>query len=319
MIDRYLEAGDMHVLSIGDAPVCVAVVIPYSDTACELKNLATDPQFQKQGYATRLMETLFKFYAARFRAMYGEPQAPAWLFTPGSVSRTRTPSPDSLPTTTPNHSMKTAFSSRTCFTSKKSWPDRKAPGKTPMDFIEQYLRFIKEAERLKAVTRTAWTHDGRRESTAEHSWRLALFAGLAAGRLPGLNREKVLMMSLIHDMGELYGGDISAALCPDPQEKTDEESRAVRKAFSLLPEREAESLLALWREYNANATPEARLVKALDKAETIIQHNQGRNPEAFDYRFNLGYGKEYFEGSGFLRELRTLLDEETAAKLHGTD
>ena len=38
-----------------------------------------------------------------------------------------------------------------------------------MDFIEQYLRFIKEAERLKAVTRTAWTHDGRRESTAEHS------------------------------------------------------------------------------------------------------------------------------------------------------
>ena len=106
-----------------------------------------------------------------------------------------------------------------------------------MDFIEQYLRFIKEAERLKAVTRTAWTHDGRRESTAEHSWRLALFAGLAAGRLPGLNREKVLMMSLIHDMGELYGGDISAALCPDPQEKTDEESRAVRKAFSLLPER----------------------------------------------------------------------------------
>ena len=127
------------------------------------------------------------------------------------------------------------------------------------------------------------------------------------------------MMSLIHDMGELYGGDISAALCPDPQEKNGEESRAVHKAFSLLPEREAESLLALWREYNANATPEARLVKALDKAETIIQHNQGRNPEDFDYRFNLGYGKEYFEGSGFLHELRTLLDEETAAKLHGTD
>ena len=38
-----------------------------------------------------------------------------------------------------------------------------------MDFIEQYLRFIKEAERLKAVTRTAWTHDGRRESTAPSS------------------------------------------------------------------------------------------------------------------------------------------------------
>lgn len=187
-----------------------------------------------------------------------------------------------------------------------------------MDIIEQYLNFIKEAERLKAVTRTAWTHDGRRESTAEHSWRLALFAGLAAERLPGLNREKVLMMCLIHDMGELYGGDISAALCPDPREKADEEGRAVRKAFSLLPSPQAETLLALWQEYNGNATPEARLVKALDKAETIIQHNQGSNPADFDYRFNLGYGKEYFEDSEFLRGLRTRLDEETAAKLQGT-
>ena len=57
-----------------------------------------------------------------------------------------------------------------------------------MDFIEQYLRFIKEAERLKAVTRTAWTHDGRRESTAEHSWRPGLFAGPAPGRPPPQGR-----------------------------------------------------------------------------------------------------------------------------------
>lgn len=70
MIARYLEAGDMHVISTGDAAVCVAVVVPLSGTDCELKNLATDPQFQKQGHATRLLKTLFKFYAARFRTMY---------------------------------------------------------------------------------------------------------------------------------------------------------------------------------------------------------------------------------------------------------
>lgn len=58
----------------------MAVVTPYSDTACELKNLATDPQFQKQGYATRLMETLFKFYAARFRAMYVGTAGPGVAF-----------------------------------------------------------------------------------------------------------------------------------------------------------------------------------------------------------------------------------------------
>ena len=188
-----------------------------------------------------------------------------------------------------------------------------------MDSLERLLPFIREAERLKTVTRTAWAHDGRRESTAEHSWRLALFAGLAAGQLPGLDREKVLLMSLIHDMGELYGGDVSAALCPDPQEKIEEERQAVRNAFSLLPEALAASLLALWEEYNANATPEARLVKALDKAETILQHNQGRNPQDFDYRFNLGYGKNFFEDNGPLRDLRKRLDAETAARITPDD
>ena len=60
MIDRYLEAGEMHVIKAGNAAVCEAVVLPLSETACELKNIATDPQFQGQGHATRLMETLFK-------------------------------------------------------------------------------------------------------------------------------------------------------------------------------------------------------------------------------------------------------------------
>ena len=184
-----------------------------------------------------------------------------------------------------------------------------------MDSLENLLSFIREAERLKTVTRTAWAHDGRRESTAEHSWRLALVAGLAAGQLPGLNGEKVLLMSLIHDMGELYGGDISAALCPDPQEKAKEERQAVRKAFSLLPEAQAASLLVLWEEYNANATPEARLVKALDKAETILQHNQGQNPSGFDYEFNLGYGAEWFRADEMLQRLRGLLDADTLRHL----
>ena len=187
-----------------------------------------------------------------------------------------------------------------------------------MEPLEKQLEFIKEAEGLKSVVREAWASTGRRESTAEHSWRLALLAGLLA---PSFNVDigKTLMMCLIHDLGELYIGDISAAALPDETGKHLAEERDVKHVLSLLPTEQKETLFALWQEYNDNTSPEARLVKALDKAETIIQHNQGRNPEAFDYRFNLGYGKEYFEGSGFLRELRTLLDEETAAKLHGTD
>lgn len=182
-----------------------------------------------------------------------------------------------------------------------------------MKDIEAIVRFVKEAERLKSVTRTAWTREGRHESTAEHSWRLALFAGLAADRYPGLDKAKILMMCLVHDMGEAYDGDLSAALRPDPQIKEAMERRAVQKLFAPLPEAQRGVLLALWEEYNANATPEARLVKALDKAETITQHNQGKNPPDFDYGSNLEYGKDLFGDDDFLRGLRALLDAETAS------
>ena len=93
----------------------------------------------------------------------------------------------------------------------------------------------------------------------------------------------------------------------------------MRRVLSILPDRQNEALLALWREYNENATPEAKLVKALDKAETILQHNQGKNPPDFDYAFNLEYGKPYFSDDPLLCRLRELLDAETAVKISKTD
>ena len=59
----------------------------------------------------------------------------------------------------------------------------------------------------------------------------------------------------------------------------------------------------------------AILEKALDKAETILQHNQGKNPPDFDYGFNLEYGKPYFSFHPLLKELRSLLDAQTAARI----
>jgi putative hydrolase of HD superfamily len=178
--------------------------------------------------------------------------------------------------------------------------------------IEKYIAFIEEAEKLKSVVRTAWTSSGRRESTAEHSWRLALLAGIMSDGYPGLDVSKVLMMSLIHDIGEIYDGDISAALRPDKENKHDAEYRAAKAVFSILPEPQAKQMMDIWTEYNDNATPEAKLVKALDKAETIIQHNQGSNPSDFDYSFNLEYGKEYFEKDDVLKRLREMIDEKTS-------
>ncbi len=182
-----------------------------------------------------------------------------------------------------------------------------------LDSLEKQISFIKQAELLKSVLREAWTSTGRRESTAEHSWRLALLAGLLAPSFE-VDQSKILMMCLVHDLGELYIGDISAASNPDEAQKHAEEERDVRQVLSLLPKEQEKELLSLWQEYNAGSTPEAKLVKALDKAETILQHNQGQNPSDFDYGFNLTYGKQYFSGSPLLTRLREMLDAETAAQ-----
>lgn len=178
-----------------------------------------------------------------------------------------------------------------------------------MELLQQ-LDFVMQVEGLKSVLRTAWSATGRHESTAEHSWRLSLFAALLAPSF-GVDVAKVMLMSLIHDIGELYSGDISAALMTDSAEKYTAEQRDARYAFSFLPVAQAEQFMALWEEYNANETPEARLVKALDKAETILQHTQGQTPRDFDFAFNLEYGKHLFEDDALLGALREQLDART--------
>ena len=185
-----------------------------------------------------------------------------------------------------------------------------------MKDITGYIRFIQELGLLKDVTRTAYTSSGKQESTPEHSWRLAVLAGIMLQDYPHLDAEKVLMTALIHDVGEIYEGDQSAALLPEEEQKYRTEYRAVRKVFGLLEEPLCRRLMELWQEYEDGSTEEARLVKALDKAETIISHNQGRNPADFDYEFNLHYGSKYFEQDGLLQELRAQLDADTARKIN---
>jgi putative hydrolase of HD superfamily len=76
--------------------------------------------------------------------------------------------------------------------------------------------------------------------------------------------------------------------------------------------------LALWDEYETAVTPEAQLAKALDKLETILQHNQGANPPGFDYAFNLDYGRKYTDVHPLLAELRAELDAVTARRSQET-
>lgn len=177
--------------------------------------------------------------------------------------------------------------------------------------LKRYLRFIEEAERLKSVLRTAHISTGRHESKAEHTWRLALLALVLRDEYPALDAERILGMCLVHDLGETCEGDLPAVDGPDPTLKESAERRALARLTALLPEEAARKIGDLWEEYEACLTPEARLVKALDKAETILQHNQGVNPVDFDYAFNLRYGAAWFTDDPLLRKLRRMLDAET--------
>ena len=174
------------------------------------------------------------------------------------------------------------------------------------------LDFLRAAEGLKTATRSGWTSTGRPESVAEHTWRLCLLALVLRPGLPEYDYARLLPMLVVHDLGEAIGGDV-----PAPEQAARGGSKAAQERADLLqllaplPESLQAELAALWDEYESAATPEARLAKALDKLETILQHNQGKNPADFDYRFNLAYGRQYTAAHPLVSTVRAMLDAET--------
>ncbi|TWI55014.1 putative hydrolase of HD superfamily [Pseudomonas duriflava] len=176
------------------------------------------------------------------------------------------------------------------------------------------LRFLKDAERLKDVLRSAHTSTGRQESTAEHTWRLCLMAMVFEKHFDGIDFTKLLKISLIHDLGEAIHGDIPAVAQRPEQKKSEAEREDLLTLLTPLEPALQAEFVNLWDEYEEAASPEARLVKGLDKLETILQHNQGLNPPDFDYAFNLTYGQQYTAAHPLLSALRELLDEETERK-----
>ena len=177
------------------------------------------------------------------------------------------------------------------------------------------LAFIQAAEKLKDVLRTAYTAQGRRESTPEHSWRLCLMALVFQDQLTGLDFERLLKICVIHDLGEALHGDVPAVGQSAQTDKANGERRDLIELMTPLPAAVQGDLLALWDDYENAASPEARAVKALDKLETIIQHNQGHNPPDFDYAFNLQYGQKHMAAHPLFAQLRALVDAQTQQRI----
>ena len=177
--------------------------------------------------------------------------------------------------------------------------------------LDGILAFLRAAERLKTVTRSGWTSTGQAESVAEHTWRLCLMAMLLYGRAPGVDLARLLRMCLIHDLGEAIRGDVPAPAQAGPGAKSADERADLLELTAPLPADLREEIVALWDDYEAAESTEARVAKGLDKLETILQHTQGLNPSDFDYDFNLGYGRRFTENDPVLAALRDRLDEAT--------
>lgn len=191
-------------------------------------------------------------------------------------------------------------------------------GELPPD-IDGILTFLRDAERLKSVTRSAWTSEGERESVAEHTWRLCLMALVFAPHFPEADLARLVKICIIHDLGEAIGGDIPAPQQSAGAPKAEEERRDLLRLLAPLPDELRREITELWDEYEAAQTLEAKLAKALDKIETIMQHNQGRNPAGFDYRFNLEYGRRFTADVPLLAAVRELLDAETERRATDAD
>ncbi len=179
------------------------------------------------------------------------------------------------------------------------------------DRLSQILTFLQTAESLKSTLRSAHTSSGRPESVAEHTWRLCLLVMVLAPEFPEVDAHRLMKICLIHDLGEALRGDIPAPLQDPNFDKSQSEREDLLELLSPLPELQRGEILELWEEYEQAATPEAKLAKAFDKLETLLQHTQGQNPPDFNYAFNLDYGRRYTELNVQTRQLRAWIDEET--------
>ncbi|MBO5639527.1 MAG: HD domain-containing protein [Oscillospiraceae bacterium] len=177
------------------------------------------------------------------------------------------------------------------------------------------LQALHTAERLKDATRHCYTSGGRHESVAEHSWRISLMAYWVSDEFPEADMNKVLRMCLIHDLGEAFTGDIPTFLKTSSDEKREDELLA--EWVSTLPEPFREEMASLYKEMSERKTLEARIFKALDSLEALIQHNESDlgtwSENEFD--LNMHYADDKVAFSPYLTSLRELIRKDTIAKI----
>ncbi|MEM5793079.1 MAG: HD domain-containing protein [Candidatus Aenigmatarchaeota archaeon] len=141
----------------------------------------------------------------------------------------------------------------------------------------EFLDFVSEIGKLKDIERTGWKIRGvkKPESVSDHSFRVAILVLLYSNRLD-LDGNKCLKMALLHDIQEVYTGDIATRFKEEDQiisniEKRRMESEGFEKLISKLPMNHGKELKDIWEEFFNQETDEARFVNDMDKIEMVLQ------------------------------------------------
>lgn len=136
------------------------------------------------------------------------------------------------------------------------------------------LKVMSEFLQLKNLYRQGWLKrevpESACESVADHTLSVTLLClFLADNYFPSADREKLVRMALIHEAGEVYAGDITPVDGVSAEDKHEREKDSALRVFRSLPQ--AMNYLALWQEFEENATAEARIVKQADRLEMLLQ------------------------------------------------
>lgn len=187
--------------------------------------------------------------------------------------------------------------------------------------LQNTLKFLHVAEGLKRELRHSWLSDGRQESVAEHTWRVALMAMAIEEYLPQkVNSERLLKMIIIHDLVEVYATDIPAFDTMNnikvKEQKRQNEMKAIEKIRNLLGNDTGQQFYDLWFEFEHKKTYEAKVANALDKLEAQIQHNEAAIetwlPIEHEMVFLLGKHTDFDDVLG---ELKGIIEAEGIEKI----